>query len=150
MHYDDVIMTTLASQITSLTVVSSIVCLGVDKKKTSKLRVTGLCAGNSPGPVNSQHKGPVTRKMFPFDGVIMDISSLAFPRKVSTISAIASYSMQERYKTKILIHIPSKLSISPSRFHIIYVNQILYPELHWPQKQLRMIYYNNIFVVFLV
>ena len=34
-------------------------------KKTSKLRVTGLCAGNSP------HKWPVTRKMFPFDDVIM-------------------------------------------------------------------------------
>ena len=42
-------------------------------KKTSKLRVTGLCAGNSPGPVNSPHKGPVTRKMFPFDDVIMVI-----------------------------------------------------------------------------
>ena len=40
-------------------------------KKTSTLRVTGLCAGNSPGPVNSPHKGPVTRKMFPFDDVIM-------------------------------------------------------------------------------
>ena len=40
-------------------------------KKTSKLRVTGLCAGKSPGPVNSPHKGPVTRKMFPFDDVIM-------------------------------------------------------------------------------
>ena len=40
-------------------------------KKTSKLHVTVLCAGNSPGPVNSPHKGPVTRKMFPFDDVIM-------------------------------------------------------------------------------
>ena len=40
-------------------------------KKASKLRVTGLCVGNSPGPVNSPHKGPVTRKMFPFDDVIM-------------------------------------------------------------------------------
>ena len=40
-------------------------------KKTSKLRVTGLCVGISPGPVNSPHKGPVTRKMFPFDDVIM-------------------------------------------------------------------------------
>ena len=28
-------------------------------KKTSKLRVTGLCEGNSPGPMNSPHKGPV-------------------------------------------------------------------------------------------
>ena len=40
-------------------------------KKTSKLRVTGLCVGNSLGPVNSPHKGSVTRKMFPFDDVIM-------------------------------------------------------------------------------
>ena len=40
-------------------------------KKTSKLRVTGLCVGNSPGPVNSPHKGPVTRKVVPFDDVIM-------------------------------------------------------------------------------
>ena len=40
-------------------------------KKTLKLRVTGLCAGNSPGPVNSPHKGPVMRKMVPFDDVIM-------------------------------------------------------------------------------
>ena len=47
-------------------------------KKTSKLRVTGLCGGgggggggNSPGPVNSPHKAPVTRKMVPFDDVIM-------------------------------------------------------------------------------
>ena len=43
--------------------------------KTSKLRVTGLCVGNSPGPVNSPHKGPVTRKMFPFDDVIMYASA---------------------------------------------------------------------------
>ena len=45
---------------------------GRRSKKTSKLRVTGLCGGNSPGPVNSPHKGPVTRNMFPFDDVIMD------------------------------------------------------------------------------
>ena len=42
-------------------------------KKTSKLRVTGLCVGNSPGPVNPPHKGPVTRKMFPFYDVIMTL-----------------------------------------------------------------------------
>ena len=47
-------------------------------KNTSKLRVTGLCVGNSPGPVNSPHKGPVTRKMFPFDDVIMMVSDSEF------------------------------------------------------------------------
>ena len=41
-------------------------------KNTSKLRVTGLCVGNSPGPVNSPHKWPVTRKMNKCDDVIMD------------------------------------------------------------------------------
>ena len=40
-------------------------------KKTSKLRVTGLCEGNSPMTGEFPHKGPVTRKMFPFDDVIM-------------------------------------------------------------------------------
>ena len=35
-------------------------------KKTSKFRVTGLCEGISPVTVNSPHKWPVTRKMFPF------------------------------------------------------------------------------------
>ena len=49
---------------------------GRRSKKTSKLRVTGLCAGNSPGPVNSPHKWPVTRKMFPFDDVIMCVCVL--------------------------------------------------------------------------
>ena len=42
-------------------------------KKTSKLRVTGLCEGNSPVTGEFPHKVPVTRKMFPFDDVIMRI-----------------------------------------------------------------------------
>ena len=46
-HYDDVIMSEIASQITSLTIVYSTVHLGADQSK-SKLRVTGLCVGNSP------------------------------------------------------------------------------------------------------
>ena len=47
-HYSDVIMGTTASQITSLTIVYSTVYIGADQMKTSKLRVTGLCVGNSP------------------------------------------------------------------------------------------------------
>ena len=39
--------------------------------KTSKLRVTGLCAGNSPVTGEFPNKEPVTRKMFPFDDGIM-------------------------------------------------------------------------------
>ena len=43
-------------------------------KKTSRLRVSGLCVGIHRWPVNSPHKGPVTRKMFAFDDVIMVMS----------------------------------------------------------------------------
>ena len=46
-HYNDVIMSVMASQFTSLTVVYSIVYSRRKSKKTSKLRVIGLWAGNS-------------------------------------------------------------------------------------------------------
>ena len=69
-HYGDVIMGAIASQMTSLTIVYSTTYFR-RSKKASKLRVTGLCVGNSPVPVNSSHKWPVTRKTFPFDDVIM-------------------------------------------------------------------------------
>ena len=39
-------------------------------KKTSKLRITGFVKGIHRWPVNSPHKGPVTRKMSPFDDVM--------------------------------------------------------------------------------
>ena len=40
-------------------------------KKTSKHCVTGICVGNPPVTAGSPHKGPVTRKMFPSDDVII-------------------------------------------------------------------------------
>ena len=46
-HYNDVIMSTMASQITSLIIVCSTVYSRRRSKKTSKLRFTGLCEGNS-------------------------------------------------------------------------------------------------------
>ena len=40
-------------------------------KKTSKLHVTGLCVGNSPVADKFPAQMASTRKMFPFDDVIM-------------------------------------------------------------------------------
>ena len=48
-------------------------------KKTPKLRDTDLCEGNPPMTGGSLHKGPVTRKMFAFDDVIM-IGMLSYPQ----------------------------------------------------------------------
>ena len=47
-HYNDVIMSTMASQITVLTIVCSTRLFRRRWRKTSELRVTGLCEGNSP------------------------------------------------------------------------------------------------------
>ena len=47
-HYSDIIISTMASQINSLTIVYSTVYSGADQRKKSKLRATGLCEGNPP------------------------------------------------------------------------------------------------------
>ena len=76
-HYDDVIMTMLASQITSLTVVYSIVYSGVNQRKHQSSASLAFVREIHRGPVNFPHKWPVTRKMFPFDDVIMSIMHIA-------------------------------------------------------------------------
>ena len=70
-HYSDVIMGTIASQITSLTVVYSTVYSDADQRKYQSSASLAFVWGIHRRPVNSPHKWPVTRKMFPFDDVIM-------------------------------------------------------------------------------
>ena len=70
LHYNDVIISTIASQITSLTIVYSTVYSGVDQRKHQSFASLAFVRGIHRGPVNSPHKGPVTRKMFPFHDVI--------------------------------------------------------------------------------
>ena len=64
-------MTMLASQITSLTVVYSIVYSGINQRKHQSSASLAFVREIHRGPVNFPHKWPVTRKMFPFDDVIM-------------------------------------------------------------------------------
>ena len=70
-HYGDVIMGAIASQITSLTIVYSTVYSDADQRKHQSSASLAFLLGIHRGPVNSPHKWPVTRKMFPFDDVIM-------------------------------------------------------------------------------
>ena len=64
-------MGAIASQITSLTIVYSIVCSDADQRKHQSSASLAFVRGIHRGPVNSPHKWPVRRKMFPFDDVIM-------------------------------------------------------------------------------
>ena len=70
-HYCDVIMGTIASQITSLTIVYSTVYSGADQRKYQSSASLAFVRGIHRGPVNHPHKWPVTWKMFPFDDVIV-------------------------------------------------------------------------------
>ena len=68
-HYGDFIMGAIPSQITSLTIVYSTVYSDADQRKHQSSASLAYR-----GPVNSPHKWPLTRKMFPFDDVIMSYS----------------------------------------------------------------------------
>ena len=69
-HYSDVIMSAMTSQITSFLVGCSTICSGAGQKK-KKLHVTGFVREFHLWLVDFPHKGTVTRKMFPFDDVIL-------------------------------------------------------------------------------
>ena len=64
-------MSAMASQITSLTIVYSTVYSGADQRKHQSSASLAFMRGIHRWPVNSPHKGPVTRKMLLFDDVIM-------------------------------------------------------------------------------
>ena len=70
-HYTDVIMGEAVFQITSLTIVYSIVYSGADQRKHQSSASLALVRGIHRRPVNFPHKWPETRKMFPFNDVIM-------------------------------------------------------------------------------
>ena len=70
-HYNGVIMGAIASQITSLTIVYSVVYSDADQRKHRRSASLAFVWGIHRGPVNSPHNWPVTRKMFPFDDIIM-------------------------------------------------------------------------------
>ena len=53
------------SQITSLMIVYSIVCSGADQRKHQNSTSLAFLRGIHRWPVNSPHKGSLTRKMFP-------------------------------------------------------------------------------------
>ena len=109
-HYDDVRMGTIASQITSLSIVYSIVYSDADQRKHQSSAALAFVRGIHRGPVHSPHKWPATRKMLPFDDVIMinyktDIHNACFPlnkikNKYFTSKAWLTEALKESIRTK--------------------------------------------------
>ena len=76
-HYGDVIVGAMASQITSLTIVYSTVYSDAGQRKHQSSASLAFVREIHRGPVNSPHKWPVTWKMLPFDDVIMYLAVVA-------------------------------------------------------------------------
>ena len=78
-------MSVMVSQITTLTIVYPSVYLGIDWRKHQSSASLAFVRGIHRWSLNSPHKGPVTRKMFPFDDVHLMMSSCYASLKFSQI-----------------------------------------------------------------
>ena len=111
MHYTDIIMSAMASQITSVSTVYSTVGSGADQRKYQSSASLALVWVIHRSPVISPHKGPVTGKMLPFDDVIMD----------SIMRMISIY----LYTQCLILHKAYKIIPTPQRL-LIYVWNMKY------------------------
>ena len=95
-------MGAVASQITSLTIVYSTVYSDADQTNHQRSASLTFVRGIHRWPVNSPHKWPVTRKMFPFDDVIMTyfwlnpLSAVSFGKHKNTFAIFQHSSKMKR------------------------------------------------------
>ena len=96
LHYIDVIMSVMASQITSLIIVYLTVYSGAGQRKHQSSASLAFVRGLHRWPANSPHKCPVTRKMFQFDDVIMNHQFYSWRHFASAANIIESEYVQSR------------------------------------------------------
>ena len=78
-NYCNVIMSAMASQITGVTIVYSTVHSGADQRKHQSSVSLAFVRGIRQWQEHSPHKGPVPRKLSPFDDVIdVDLFEIGF------------------------------------------------------------------------
>ena len=117
-------MGTIASQITSITIVYSIVYSDADKRKHQSSASLSFVRGIHRGPVNSPHKWPVTRKVFPFDDVIINLGerSLLWLKYVTyvvqTLCCIFTFGVDWHFSDDTFIMIYHILGVE---WHLFYV-----------------------------
>ena len=102
-------MTTIASQLTSLTIVYTTVYSDADQNKHHSSASLAFVWGIHRGSVNSPHKWPVTRKMLPFDDVIMCKTHHTCP-ELWFVTSLFHISIHQGYfiETRALIPEPPK------------------------------------------
>ena len=122
-------MSTMVSQITSVSVVCSTVCSGADQRKHQRSASLTSVRGIHRSPMGSPHKGPVTQKMFLFDDVTMKkgkIFKLQCVRKYVLKLRTCSYASDSRRRKRLCF---PKISINlilwrPAKSEISWLNHM--------------------------
>ena len=86
-YYNDVMISATASQITNLAIVYSTIYPGADQRKHQSSASLAFVREIHRWAVNSLHKCPVTRKMFPFGDVIMSCLCRAWGPRICIVFA---------------------------------------------------------------
>ena len=152
-------MGAIAFQITSLAIVYSTVYSGADQRKHESSAALAFVRGIHRGPVNSSHKWPVTRKMFPFDDVIMIFSRLLWSNWFSRVSVqhswqpkmltIGTCSLPSNVLYRLLWLISSLINkCKPCKylFHSVSGRQCSYPKYCWQRDVNVHIYVLRIYM----
>ena len=132
-HYNDVIMSAMAAQITSSMIVYSTVCSGPDQRKHQSSASLAFVRGIPQWPVNSPHIGPVTWKMFPFDDVIM--------LKVTQINYIYNYIYDYIYIYEAITEVTTALPNTMLMFHSVVVSPL--DQAQFTNKELELKHQNR-------
>ena len=129
MHCNDNIMSTMASQITSLTIVYSTVYSGTDQRNYQSPPSLSFVPGIHRLLVNFPHKEPVTRKLFPIDDIIMECVRLKWEDESIhyTLKDRARFLLNDRY---FKYHAPISYLISQAWAVLIMPHRIL--SRFWP------------------
>ena len=114
-------MSTMSSQITSLTIDYSTVSSGADQGKHQSSASPAFVRRIHRWPVNSPHKGPVIRKIFPFDDVMFSPNSKSYWR----YSVTASTSVSREKLEKLNIFYQWNISFQLDRIYRAYKSQCL-------------------------
>ena len=126
-HYSDVIINAIAPQLTGVSMVYSIVCSGADQRKYQSSASLTFVRGIHRWPVNSPHKWPVTRKMFPFYDVIL--------RSVKYMSVGSEPSFNQCYI--ITVDKSNKNSIVRKHIEYVYCSTFFKQMMPWSINSLR-------------
>ena len=102
LHYGDVMMSAMASRITSPAIGYSTVYSGADQRKYQSFASLAFVRGIHRWPVNSPHKWPVTQKMLPFDDVIMDHISQHCTLNAKSLAIITTKPQLNSHSTELI------------------------------------------------